>query len=124
MEAKEVLVSSPPPSLLHRSVYWIPLDHLVSRGEAVARLERALEKEEFFLHQERKGKQRQVDIRPLIERMEIKEGEASTEEASNWGVELVLRKGMGRSAKPTEIIAAILGLEEKSLAQCKVVKLE
>ena len=123
-EAKEVSISSPPPSLFHHSVYWIPLDHLVSRQEAALRLEKALEKEEFFLYQERKGKQRKMDIRPLIERMEIKEGEGRTEEASSWGVELVLRKGMGRTAKPTEIIGAMLGLEAESVAQCKIVKLE
>jgi hypothetical protein len=39
-------------------------------------------------------------------------------------VELVLRKGMGRTAKPTEIVGAILGLEKEALAQCKPVKIE
>jgi len=45
-------------------------------------------------------------------------------EAFNWGVELILQEGMGRTAKPSEIIGAILGLEGEALAQCKVTKLE
>jgi radical SAM family uncharacterized protein/radical SAM-linked protein len=124
MEAKEVPLSSPATSLLHRSVYWIPLDHLISKEEATSRLQKAFEKKGLLLHQERKGKQRQVDIWPLIERMEAKEGESEAGESPHWGVELVLRKGMGRSAKPTEILGAILGLEKESLAQVKVIKLE
>jgi hypothetical protein len=65
-----------------------------------------------------------VDIRPLIEKMEIKEQKERSEEASRWGVELVLRRAMGRTAKPVEIVGAILGLEGEPLAQCKVIKLE
>jgi radical SAM-linked protein len=124
MEAKEVPLSSPTTSQLHRSVYWIPLDHLISKEEATSRLQKAFEKKGLLLHQERKGKQRRVDIWPLIERMEAKEGESEAGESPHWGVELVLRMGMGRSAKPTEILGAILGLEKESLAQVKVIKLE
>jgi len=124
METKEVHLSSPTTSQLHRSVYWIPLDHLISKEEATSRLEKAFEKKGLLLHQERKGKQRRVDIWPLIERMEAKEGESEAGESPHWGVELVLRKGMGRSAKPTEILGAILGLGKESLAQVKVIKLE
>jgi radical SAM-linked protein len=124
MGAEDVPFSSPPASLLLQSVYWIPLDHLISKNEATTKLTKALEKKEWLLHQERKGKQRRVDIRPLIERMEVKEGEPRTGETDHWGVELVLRKGTGRTAKPTEIVEAILGLEKEALAQCKVIKLE
>jgi hypothetical protein len=53
--------------------------------------------------------------------MEIKERSG---EEHRWGVELVLRKVTGRTAKPIEIVGAILGLEGEPLAQCKVVKLE
>ena len=80
-----------------------------------------LDKKEFLVHQERDGKKRSVDVRPLIEKMELKE---KSEEASRWGVELVLRKMLGRTAKPIEIIGAVLGLEGEPLAQCKVIKLE
>jgi len=122
--AEEVPLSSPLSSPLHRSVYWIPLDHLISKEEAITRLNQALEKRELTLHQERKGKKRSLDIRPLINKMEMKEIKGGSEEGFNWGVELVLKEGMGRTAKPSEILGAILGLEGEALAQCKVVKLE
>jgi hypothetical protein len=65
-----------------------------------------------------------VDIRPLIEKMEIKEKKERSGEEPQWGVELVLRRGIGRAAKPIEIVGAVLGLGGELLAQCKVIKLE
>jgi radical SAM-linked protein len=124
MDAEEVPIFFHLSSLPHPSVYWIPLDHLLSKEEAVPKVKKALDKKEFFIHQERDGKKRSVDIRPLIEKMEIKEQKERSEEASRWGVELVLRRAMGRTAKPVEIVGAILGLEGEPLAQCKVIKLE
>ena len=44
IEAEEVPLSSSPSSLPHRSVYWIPLDHLLSKEEAIAKVKKALEK--------------------------------------------------------------------------------
>ncbi len=105
----------------HPSAYWIPLDHLIPREEAIAKIGKALDKKEFFIHQERDGKKRSVDIRPLIERMEMK---GRSGEEPSWGVELVIRKTVGRTAKPIEIAGAVLDLEGEALAQCKVVKLE
>jgi radical SAM-linked protein len=125
LEAEEVPLSSSSSSLLRRSVYWISLDHLLSKEEAITRMKEALEKREFLLHQERKGKKRMVDVRPLIEKMDVKEKKKeSPEESPGWGVELVLRKVVGRTAKPSEIVGAILGVEGEPLAQCKVIKLE
>jgi radical SAM-linked protein len=124
LEADEVPLNSTSSSVLIRSVYWIPLDHLISKEEATSRIQKALEKEEFILHQERKGKRRSVDVRPLIGKMEVKKGEESAGIAPTWGVELVLQIGVGRTAKPTEIMGAILGLKEEHLAQCRIIKLE
>jgi len=124
LEAVEVPLNAPAPSLLSPSVYWMPLDRLISKEEARMQIRKALENEEFILHQERKGKGRTVDVRPLIQRMELKEGRDDSREASSWGIELVLRNVMGRTAKPTEIIGAILSLKGEILAQCKIVKLE
>ncbi len=123
-EAEEVPLFFHLASLSHSSVYWIPLDHVLSEEEAVPKIEKALDEKEFFVHQERDGKERIVDIRPLIEKMEIKEKEGSPGEASQWGVELVLRRATGRTAKPIEIVGAVLGLDKEPLAQCKVVKME
>jgi len=121
MDAGEVPLFFDPSSSSHPSAYWIPLDHLIPREEAIAKIKKALDKKEFFIHQERDGKKRSVDIRPLIERLETKERPG---EAPQWGVELVIRKTAGRTAKPTEMVGAVMDLEGETLAQCKVVKLE
>ena len=124
MEADEVPLFFHLSSLSHPSVYWIPLDHFVSKEEAIPKIEKALDEKEFLVHQERDGKKRSVDIRPLIEKMEMKEKKGSSGEASQWGVELVLRRVTGRTAKPIEIVGAVLGLDREPLTQCKVIKLE
>jgi radical SAM-linked protein len=124
LEAEEVPLSSPCSSALTPSVYWIPLNRVISKEEAIPRIHKALEEEEFIIHQERKGKGRRVDVRPLIEKMEVREGREDSGETPPWGIELVLQNGRGRTAKPTEIIGAILGLKEEILAQCKIIKLE
>ena len=99
LEAEEVALGASPSSLLTRSVYWIPLNHLTSKEEAARRIQKALENEELILHQERKGKRRSVDVRPLIGKMEVKKGEERAVEAPIWGVELVLL--IGRSEEHT-----------------------
>jgi radical SAM-linked protein len=118
MEVKEVSLFMPSPSFLHRSVYWISLDHLLSKEETLAKIRGFLEKEEFFLTQERKGKMRSVDVRPLIEEIDVRE------ENSHWGVQLIVREGMGRSAKASEVLEAILSLNKEDLGQCRIVKIE
>jgi hypothetical protein len=122
--AEEVLLSSSPSYPPHRSVYWISLDHLLSKEEAFAKVQKALDQEEFLVHQKRKEENRIVDVRPLIEKMDVKGTEEGLGEASGWGIELILRNVGGRRAKPSEIVGAIMGLAEESLAQCKVIKLE
>ena len=135
VEAKEVALDSSPSSVKPRSVYWIKLHPLILRREAVDKLVSALAKEELILQQKRKGKERRVDIRPFIEKMEIKryplgdemipEGEEREKGENNlWGVELILQSSGGRTAKPTEILGAVLDLEEEMLSQCKVIKIE
>jgi radical SAM-linked protein len=133
--AGEVPLSGCSSSPLHRSTYWIILDHLISRTEADVKIKKALEKEELQLIQERKEKKRSIDLRPLIEKMVVKNppdgegpwntgvGEEGEERGHNgWGIELVLRRD-GRTAKPSEVIGAILGLDGPSLTRIKVVKL-
>ncbi len=73
LEAEWVPWNTPAPSSLTTSVYWMPLDRMMTREEARLRIQKTLEEEEFVLHQERKGKGRRVDVRPLIQRMEVKE---------------------------------------------------
>jgi radical SAM-linked protein len=108
-------------SLSQPSVYWVPLHHLPSQEETILKIKEILDKKEFFIHQERDGKKRSVDIRPLIEKMEIKK---KSGEGPQWGMELALRKTNGRTAKPAEIVGAVLGLEGEPLAQLKVIKVQ
>ena len=121
MDAEEVPLFFHLSSLPYPSVYWIPLDRLLSKEEAISKIKKALDEKEILVHQERDGKRRSVDIRPLIEKMEIK---GKKGEKPQWGMELILRRVNGRTAKPTEIVGAVLGLEGEPLAQCKVIKLE
>jgi len=135
-EAEEVPVASSSSSLLRRSVYWIQLDPLVPKEEAMERIRQALKDEPLIVEQERKGKPRRVDVRPLIERLEVTyrsprgekvpdgEGEREAKENNRWGIELVLLRGWGKTAKPSEIVGAVLGLKEASLSQCEIVKVE
>jgi radical SAM-linked protein len=121
MEAEEIPLFFHRSSLPNSPVYRIPLDPSLSREEASLKIKEALNKKELFVHQERDGKKRSVDVRGLIERMEVKE---ALREKPEWGVELVLRRTGGRTAKPIEIVGAVLGLEGEPLAQLKVVKME
>jgi radical SAM-linked protein len=123
-EAEEVPLFFHLSSLPHPSVYWIPLEPLLPKEEVSLKIKEALDKREFFIDQERDGKKRSVDIRPLIEKMDIKEKKERRREKPQWGVELVLRRVMGRTAKPIEIVGAVLGLSGEPLVQCKIIKLE
>ena len=136
IEAEEVPLSSSPEPLLRRSVYWIRLKDLLPKEEATAKFEKALGEDVLFIDQERKGKQRRVDVRPMIGSMEVKlhppwagngdarEGERKARDNNGWGVQLVLLDVLGRTAKPLEIVGAILGLGKDSVSQCDVVKIE
>jgi len=136
IEAEEVPFSSSPDPLLRRSVFWIRLKDLLRKEEATARFEKALGEDVLFIDQERKGKQRRVDVRPMIGSMEVKlhppwagngdarEGERKARDNNGWGVHLVLLDVLGRTAKPLEIVGAILGLGKDSVSQCDVVKIE
>jgi radical SAM family uncharacterized protein/radical SAM-linked protein len=122
--AREVFPFSSPAALSCHTLYQISLDHLLSKEEGAARIKKALEERELYIDQERKGKRRRLDIRPLIERMDLKEEEKGSQDEGRWGVELALRNEEGRTAKPPEILEAILGLRGESLSRCKIVKIE
>ncbi|NWF92493.1 MAG: TIGR03960 family B12-binding radical SAM protein [Syntrophaceae bacterium] len=122
--AEEVPFSSSPSFIHDRSIYWIPLDHLLSREDAVIKIKEALEKDELVIDQERKGMRRSVDVRPLIESMEVVDKGQEWGEPGGWGIRLVFRNDGRRAAKPSEIVEAVLGLEGETLAQCKVIKLK
>ncbi len=124
IDVKEVLFPMPPSSLPHRSVYRISLDHLLSTEEAQLRLKRAMEKKELLILQERKEKERSIDLLPLIERVEVKEGTEGPDQEVGPFLELVLRSLGGKTAKPLEAVEALFEFKGEALARCRVVKLE
>ena len=123
MEAQEVPLSSPVPFPAH-AVYRVSMNHLLTKEEVLARIEKGLGEKEFYIDQERKGKKRRIDARALIERMELKEMGKGPEEAGCWEVEMALRNEEGRTAKPSEIVEAVLGLKGESLSRCRIIKVE
>jgi radical SAM family uncharacterized protein/radical SAM-linked protein len=124
IEAKEILGPTPSASLPPRSVYRITLDHLLSIDETRSKLKKTMEKKELFILQERKEKKRRIDLLPLIEKVEVKEGTEGAGEKVGPVLELVLRSLSGKTAKPNEVVEALLGIQGEALAQCRIVKLE
>jgi radical SAM-linked protein len=124
MNAKEVISLSSSTPFPSSTVYRVSLDDHLSKEETLRRIEKALGKKELYIDQERKGKKRRMDIRPLIERMELQEAETGLEEAGRWRVELVLRNEAGGTAKPLEVVGATLGLEGESLSKSRIMKVE
>jgi radical SAM-linked protein len=132
VDVREVPLHGPPPLPGTRSAYWIELDHCLSQEEAAKKIGETLQLESLPLRQERKGKERQVDIRPMVESMKVKAREGNREKpfleesrtSPLWGIELLLRNTEGRTAKPAEVIKAILGLDDEALARCRIVKVE
>jgi radical SAM family uncharacterized protein/radical SAM-linked protein len=124
MNAKEVLSLSSSTPFPSSTVYRVTLDDHLSKEEILRRIEKALGEKELYINQERKGKKRRMDIRPLIERMELQEAEKGLEEAGRWRVELVLRNEAGGTAKPLEVVGATLGLEGESLSKSRIMKVE
>ncbi len=137
IEAKDVSLFSSSPTAPLQTFYWVFLDHVLSKVEVASLIKRALDKKELYLDQERKGKKRRIDIRPLIETIEIMEPKGHPlidetnrleqeftdfSEISGWGVKLVVRNEEGKTAKPSEILEMVLGLQGDSLAQCRIIK--
>ncbi len=117
IEARLAFPFTSPPQVF-RSVYWISLNHFISKEEAISGIKKVIDSSEFLITQKRKGKTRQIDIRPLIESMNLKE------ENSGLLVELVIRETFQVSAKPLEIIEAVLNIKGEELHRCRVKKIE
>lgn len=117
IEAREVpiFINLTAPS---RTTYWIQLNNQFSKDEVILKIKEALKKESIFITQKRKDGQRIVDIKPFIEVMELKEG------SSGFGIELIVRNIEGKTAKASEIVQAIMGLEKDSLSKFNITKLD
>jgi radical SAM-linked protein len=124
VDAREVILPSSPLPFPSRTVYRVSLNGHLSKEETLRRIEKALGEKELSIDQERKGKTRKMDIRPLIERMELRETGMESEAAGPWCLELILRSEAGRTAKPLEVIEATLGLKGEALLRSRVTKVE
>lgn len=117
IEVKELPLSLPSSSPLHRVTYWVSLDHLLTKEDLCSKIQKVWEKEELFIIQKRKGKKRRIDLLQLIEKIDFKE-----DQEAGFGLLMVLRSSGGKMAKPHEVLEALLGLKGETLARCKVVK--
>ncbi|MCX8117334.1 MAG: TIGR03936 family radical SAM-associated protein [Desulfobacterota bacterium] len=125
LEAREVLFPTPPASLgPQRTVYEITLNSLLTAEEARSRLSRALQKQELLILQERKERERRIDLLPMIERVEVKENPGTEKREEGIVIELVLRSHGGRMAKPAEALEALLDVKGEALARSRIVKIE
>jgi hypothetical protein len=118
--AREVIGPFNPVAVSYRTLYWMPLDSLLPREEADARIRETLNREEIPMEQERKGKKREIDLRPLLEKITVREGEGK----GSWGVEFLLRSEAGKTAKPMEVMEAVLRIRREDLSPCRIIKLD
>lgn len=126
VEAKEIPALSSAPPMVTRAAYRILSGNgkVLPKDELEEKVRAFLQKKEVIVHQERKGKERRIDLRPLIEKMEVTNQGESGEGGSGWAIDLVLRSTGGRTAKPTEVLGEGLGLDEETLARCRIVKVQ
>jgi len=81
-----------------------------------------LDEREFFVHQERDGKKRSVNIRPLIEKMDVKKRKENSGKGLhgewNWFFE-----SNGKNRKTDRDYRSRIRFGPGASAQCKVIKL-
>ncbi len=105
LEAAEAPLHGPSLSSLVEEVdYEVTLPPTVD-GEAAAALERFLGRSEAFVERLHKGSRRRVDVRPLVRRARL------TGDRGRPTLAFTMAVGPGASAKPTEVAAAVLGLD-------------
>ncbi len=95
------------------SFYTIRLDQPLT-GEDTDRIEQFLASDEFLIQRTRKGKIKEINIRPLVVKLQAK-GEDSL------ALELISRASEA-GVKPLEALAAILAREQKQLLSSELIK--
>lgn len=76
-------------------------------------LQEFMDKDSFIYKKESKGKVREVEIRPLIERLE----------GSDSKIEMTIKAGMEGSIKPGELIQALFGLGDEETKLLRITKM-
>ena len=87
---------------------------LVSRSKLEERMNMLLERDEIVIHQQREGKKRSINMRPLIKRFFI---------ADDNTLQLTLGKGESGSVKPHEVAAHFLGISDEESRLIPILKI-
>src|SRR3990172_8283781 len=88
---------------------------LVSRSKLEERMNMLLERDEIVIHQQREGKKRSINMRPLIIRFFI---------ADDNTLQLTLGKGESGSVKPHEVAAHLLGISDNESKLFPILKIK
>jgi radical SAM family uncharacterized protein/radical SAM-linked protein len=117
MESQEIFLKS---SSIFSSIiqvsYELPLTELkdASRLEPAVAIERFLQSPEAFIEQEKKGRIRKKDIRPLVKSLSLRDNK----------LELVLRAGEEGIFKPTKVLKKIFELGDEETLLLRILKTE
>ena len=87
---------------------------LVSRSKLEERMNMLLERDEIVIHQQREGKKRSINMRPLIKSFFI---------ANDNTLQLTLGKGESGSVKPHEVAAHFLGISDEESRLIPILKI-
>ena len=86
----------------------------ISRSKLEERMNMLLERDEIVIHQQREGKKRSINMRPLIKRFFI---------ADDNTLQLTLGKGESGSVKPHEVAAHFLGISDEESRLIPILKI-
>lgn len=120
LEAKELLAKSYPVSqVCQGATYLVFLEKNSAmpddRDTLEALINRLMEKDEVIIVQEREGKKRHINIRPLIKGLSLFDEKT---------IQLTLGMGEKGSVKPHEVIAHILGLSQDDRRLLPILKIK
>ena len=86
----------------------------ISRSKLEERMNMLLERDEIVIHQQREGKKRSINMRPLIKSFFI---------ANDNTLQLTLGKGESGSVKPHEVAAHFLGISDEESRLIPILKI-
>jgi radical SAM family uncharacterized protein/radical SAM-linked protein len=103
-----------PAAIDHRVTYRIDLPRPLFEEDRTS-LARFLSVDSFLVHRVRKGKQRQLDVRPLVEELSVQE---------DGSLHVVMISGPGRvSVKPVELLSGVLQWPTTLLLDARICKM-
>jgi len=95
------------------ATYLIFLENLKNGNKLDELINGLMRSDEIIIHQEREGKQRSIDIRPLIKNLSL---------IDTATIRLTIDRGEKGSVKPNEVIARLLGLSHNDSRLIAILK--